>query len=230
MTRPVAENRMRRRALLQAAHVYVLIDAQAPADEFFRLAQSLVQAGADVLQLRDKTIDDRQLLERARVLRSLTRDSSTLFVINDRPDLALLADADGVHVGQEELSVTDVRQLVGPDLLVGVSTHSLRQAHQAVDDRADYIGVGPTFPSTTKAFDSFTGLDLLNQVARQIDLPAFAIGGISLDRMDDVLGAGIRRVAVAGAITGAADPADATRAFVRRLAQAGLRSGATVEE
>src|SRR5690606_32363494 len=102
-----------------------------------------------VLQLRDKRLQDRELLERARRLRELTESTATLFIMNDRPDLALLAGADGVHVGQEELSLSDARAIVGPRLLIGVSTHSLQQARAALADGADYIGVGPTFPSNT---------------------------------------------------------------------------------
>ena len=102
----------------------------------------------------------------------------TLFIINDRPDLAALARADGVHVGQEELSVKDARSIVGPETLVGVSTHSIEQARQAVLDGANYIGVGPTFPSGTKQFEQFPGVELLRAVAAEIRLPAFAIGGI----------------------------------------------------
>ena len=110
---------------LDRAKLYVLIDGRTSAEEFERLAKSLINAGVSVLQLRDKQLDDRTLLDRARLLRSLTRGTATLFVMNDRPDLAVLARADGVHVGQEELSVRQVRQIVGPRMLVGVSTHGV---------------------------------------------------------------------------------------------------------
>jgi len=142
-------------------------------------------------------------------------------VMNDRPDLAALVEADGVHVGQDELPVRDVRRIVGPRMLIGVSTHSLEQARQAVLDGASYIGVGPTFPSRTKAFASFTGLELLREAAAAIRLPAFAIGGITLDRLDDVLATGISRVAVSAAIAQAASPGAAAREFQRRLKAAG---------
>ena len=177
------------------------------AEELKRLAQSVVAAGADVLQLRDKRLDGRQLLERARLLREVTAGTPTLLIVNDRPDVACLARADGVHLGQEDLSVKDARTIVGPESLIGVSTHSIPQARQAVLDGANYLGVGPTFPSGTKPFAEFPGLDLSRAVAAEIRLPAFAIGGIGPGNLAEVLLTGIGRVAVGGAISTAADPA-----------------------
>ena len=177
----------------------------------------MIGAGVDVLQLRDKQLSDRDLVERARRLRVLTRDTQTLFILNDRPDIALLAHADGVHLGQDELSVKDARTVVGPKMLVGVSTHSIEQARQAVLDGANYIGVGPTFPSATKQFDNFPGVQLLRQVAAEIRLPAFAIGGISEENLNEVLATGITRIAVTGAILSAVDPSHAATALKRGL-------------
>ncbi len=202
---------------LERAKLYVLIDGRASAEEFERLVQSLIEAGVSVLQLRDKQLDDRTLLERARVLHTLTRGTDTIFVMNDRPDLAALAQADGVHVGQEELSVKDARTIVGPSALVGVSTHSIEQARRAVFDGANYLGVGPTFPSGTKSFEQFTGVELLRQVAAEIRLPAFAIGGIGRDNLREVLATGFTRVAVSGGILSATDPAEAARELLKQL-------------
>ena len=210
---------------LAGARLYVLIDGRGTAAEFERLVRWLIEAGVDVLQLRDKHLDDRTLLERGRLLSRLTRGSNTLAIVNDRPDLAVLAQADGVHVGQEELTVKDARTIVGPQRLVGVSTHSVDQARQAVLDGANYIGVGPTFPSATKQFPHFPGLDLVAAVAGEIRLPAFAIGGIGPENLDAVLAAGLRRVAVGGAITAAADPAAVARAMKEKLRDESTRNG-----
>ncbi len=196
---------------LAKARLYVLIDGGDSPSHLQITATALVAAGVHVLQLRDKRLDDRQLLQRGRLLCQITRGTDTLLIINDRPDLALLVGADGVHVGQEELSVKDVRTIVGPRAIVGVSTHSLDQARQAVLDGADYIGVGPVFPSGTKSFEQFPGLQLVRQVAHDMRLPAFAIGGITSDNLPQVVAAGLRRVAVAGAITTDADPAAVVR-------------------
>jgi thiamine-phosphate pyrophosphorylase len=198
---------------LANSRLYVLIDGRSSLDEFRQLAQALIAAGVHVIQLRDKKLDDRQLFQRARVLRELTRGTETLFIMNDRPDLAALCRADGVHLGQEDLSIKDARAIVGVDAIIGVSTHTIHQARQAVLDGANYIGVGPTFTSGTKQFEKFPGLEFLRSVAAEIRLPAFAIGGITSDNVSQVLATGFTRVAVSGAIVSAADPA----AVVRQL-------------
>jgi len=176
-----------------------------------------IPAGVSIVQVREKTMPDRELLAHARRVREWTRAAGALFIMNDRPDLAVLADADGVHVGQEELGVREVRRIIGPEKLVGVSTHTLEQARQAVLDGADYIGVGPVFPSSTKQFDSFAGLAFVRQVAAEITLPAFAIGGITAENLGQVLEAGATRVAVSGAICGAENPAEAARQLREQL-------------
>lgn len=204
-------------ARLADARLYVLIDGGKSESDFRALALALVRSGVPILQLREKALSDRELLARARALREITRGADTQFIMNDRPDLAALADADGVHVGQDELTVKDARAIVGPRRLVGVSTHSLEQARQAVLDGADYIGVGPTFPGATKQFDHFPGLELVRTVSAEIRLPAFPIGGITLDNLSDVLGAGASRVCVAAAVCAASDPAAAVSAFRSRL-------------
>ena len=204
---------------LQNARLYVLLDGRPSVGEFERLARGLVQAGVDVIQLRDKKLDDRRLLERARLLRRWTAGSETLLIVNDRPDLTVLAHADGVHVGQEELTVKDARTIVGPEALVGVSTHSLDQARQAVLDGANYVGVGPTFASGTKAFERFPGTELLRAVAAEIRLPAFAIGGITAVNLPEVLAAGFTRIAVSNAILAASDPIAAAKEFRELLAK-----------
>jgi thiamine-phosphate pyrophosphorylase len=202
---------------LAGAQLCVLIDGGLTAEPFAVLAESLVSAGAPMLQLRDKRLADRALLERGQLLREITRGTNTLFIMNDRPDLAVLCDADGVHVGQEELTVKDARRILGAEGLIGVSTHSIEQARAAVLDGADYIGVGPTFPSSTKKFSEFTGTVLLRQVAEEIRLPAFAIGGITADNLAEVLNAGFTRIAVSGAVTNASDPAAAAAQLLERL-------------
>jgi thiamine-phosphate pyrophosphorylase len=204
---------------LAGARLYVLVDGRTSLAEFEAHVAALVATGVGAIQLRDKHLADRELHARARRLRELTCSTKSLFIMNDRPDLAVLAGADGVHIGQEELTVHDARAIVGARMLIGVSTHSLAQARAAVLDGASYIGVGPTFASLTKPFDpaQLTGLDLLRAVAAEIRLPAFAIGGIDCDSLRDVLSTGFTRVAVSGAVASAADPAAAARELLRRL-------------
>ena len=173
--------------------------------------------GVGIVQIREKSLPDRQLLAHARRIREWTREADCLLIMNDRPDLALLCEADGVHVGQDELAVRDARRIVGPDRLVGVSTHSVDEALAAARDGADYIGVGPVFPSTTKQFEAFVGLDLVRAVSLATSLPAYAIGGIHSGNIADVVRAGARGVAVSAALCGAEDPqaaAKSLRAFL----------------
>ncbi len=205
-----------RRGRIAAARLYVLIDGDASADDFETRLDRILAGRPDVLQLRDKSLDDRTLVTRARRLVERCRETEVLAIVNDRPDLALLSDADGVHVGQEELTAADVRRIVGPERLVGVSTHAIDQARRAVDDGADYLGAGPTFPSGTKRFEHFPGLDYLRQVAAEIGLPAFAIGGIGPELVDQVLATGMTRIAVSGSVLRSADPI----ATLERLRQA----------
>lgn len=202
---------------LEHATLYVLLDGGSTLARFSELARDLIDAGVGVLQLRDKQLDDRRLIERARRLRELTHAADTLFIMNDRPDLAALSRADGIHVGQEELSVKDARTIVGPEALIGVSAHSLEQARQAVLDGASYLGVGPTFPSQTKSFDAHTGLELLREVAGEIRLPAFAIGGIDRENVPNVLSTGFHRIAVGNGILNAPCPSSAARELLTLL-------------
>ena len=176
-----------------------------------------VGGGAQVIQLREKGMADRELVELALRVRRITSDADALFIVNDRPDIARLAGADGVHVGQDELSVRDARRIMGPRAVVGVSTHSIEQARQAVLDGANYIGVGPVFASRTKDFADFPGLDLVRQVQSELRLPAFAIGGIDLDNLDEVINAGSPRVAVSSAVCDSDDPRLIAAEFRRRL-------------
>jgi thiamine-phosphate pyrophosphorylase len=207
------------RPTLDDARLYVLLDGRNDAEAFATLARAIIDAGADVVQLRDKRLDDFALLARARQLRALTAGTNTRFILNDRADLSVAADADGVHVGQEDLSVADVRRIVGPNHLVGVSTHSIAQARQAAADGADYLGVGPVFPGETKSFAQYPGLELVRAVSAEIRLPAFAIGGITPDNVAQIVQAGLHRVAVSGAVMNAADPAEAVRSLICKLRQ-----------
>jgi thiamine-phosphate pyrophosphorylase len=156
-------------------------------------------------------------LELATRLREWTLAAGVLFIVNDRPDLAAIVGADGVHLGQDDLPIAKVRRIVGSNALIGVSTHSIEQARQAVLEGADYLGVGPVFASNTKAFTEFPGLDYVRKAAVEIRTPWFAIGGISLDNIGEVTTAGATRVAVSSAIGAAADPASAARELRARL-------------
>ena len=225
------------RLRLRGVNLCVLIDGFNSTEEFAHLAQQLVAADVPMIQLRDKRLSDAELVERARVLVKIARSAdlpspspspprqtsgltgrgTTLAIVNDRADVAATVDADGVHLGQDDLSVKDARSIVGPRKLIGVSTHNIEQARIAVLDGANYLGAGPTFPSSTKEFKGFPGLKFLQQLADEIGLPSFAIGGIEPENLPQVLAAGFERVAVSGAVTQAEKPVDAVRAILNIL-------------
>jgi thiamine-phosphate pyrophosphorylase len=188
------------RERLADARLYLLVTAAHCALGLGRTIREAMEGGVQVIQLREKNLADRELLARAREVRRLTRDAGVLFIMNDRPDIARLAEADGVHVGQDELPVKEARQILGPDALIGISTHNLDQVRQAVLDGASYLGVGPTFPSATKSFADFPGLEFVRQAMAETALPAFVIGGVALQNLEAALAAGARRVAVSHAI------------------------------
>lgn len=214
-----------RRKRLSDARLYLLldvrgkqpIDIRGDLDRVRRLAEETLAGGVDVIQLRDKSATDRELLQAGQIVREATLAAGALFIVNDRADLALALDADGMHVGQEELPVGVVRDLLGPSRLIGLSTHGVEQALAGERDGADYLGVGPTFPSQTKSFAAYPGLSFVRQVASRATIPWFAIGGIDEANLDEALDAGATRVAVASALLNDASPGDAARRLSGRL-------------
>lgn len=168
----------------------------------FRLFKELISAGAGMIQLRDKHYEDKQQLERASRLARLTQHSRTLFTVNDRVDIALAADADAIHLGQEDISVEDARAIAGDRLRIGFSTHSYSQAMKGLEMRPDYISVGPVFASKTKPENKPVGTGLIEKVASRANgIPIVAIGGITHRNLSDVFNAGASGAAVISAIT-----------------------------
>lgn len=208
----------RSRRILRRAGLYVLVDERFGfGRDFENRIRELVEAGVDAIQLRIKGAADRDVISAASALRAATQQSDTLLIVNDRPDIARISGADGVHLGQEEMNVAQARLIVGPDMLIGLSTHTLEQARQGVLAGADYIGIGPVFTSKTKTFRQFVGLDLVEQVTSEIPIATFAIGGITLDRLTYLLEVGVSRIAVSHAIWAAEDAGRAARQFRTKL-------------
>jgi thiamine-phosphate pyrophosphorylase len=200
-----------------SVRLYILLTESLCKKPWLEVAEQAIAGGADCLQLREKNLDGAELLDRARKLAALCRGNNVLCIINDRPDIALLSGADGVHLGQDDLPAREVRKIVGSNKILGVSTHSIEQARQAVLDGADYIGVGPVFRSSTKPRDFLPGLEYARQVVQQIKIPAVAIAGITLDNVDEVLATALRAVAVSSAVIACEDVARAARDFKCRL-------------
>jgi thiamine-phosphate pyrophosphorylase len=180
--------------------------------------RGLLAGGAAAVQVREKAMPDGQRLARAREAVAAAHEAGALAIVNDRPDVAVLAAADGVHVGQDDLAPHEARRIVGPDRLVGVSTHSPEQALAAAEAGANYIGCGPMFQSTTKPQEVVPGPALAAEVVRQVGLPVVAIGGITAENARQVLAAGVRWLAVSGAVCAADDPEAQTRRLVEVIA------------
>jgi thiamine-phosphate pyrophosphorylase len=195
-----------RRRRLEEARLYLVTDARPAA-----FLDAVLAAGVDVLQLREKNAADRAVLEAAQLFRRACDAHGALFVLNDRPDLAAQADADGVHVGQDDAAVEEARRLVGPDVLVGLSTHSREQI--AAADGVDYVAVGPVWATPTKPGRPAVGLELVAAACELARTPFFAIGGIDETNAAEVVATGARRIAVVRAIRDAPDPAAAARAL-----------------
>jgi thiamine-phosphate pyrophosphorylase len=194
------------REKLTNSKLYLLLTgAQCPAALDWTVERAAA-GGVDVVQMREKTLSDRELLARARDLRRWTQKAGVIFIVNDRPDIARLCDADGVHLGQDDMSIMNARRILGSDALIGRSTHTIEQVRQAILDGADYLGIGPVFPSNTKAFEHFPGLEFVSAACAETSLPAFALGGISQANIEQVIDAGAKRIAVGSAIATSADP------------------------
>jgi thiamine-phosphate diphosphorylase len=183
------------------------------------VAEAAIAGGADVLQLRDKEASGGRLYREALQLRKLTRDAKVPFIVNDRLDIALAVDADGVHVGQSDLPASVVRGVMGPGKILGVSVDTVEEAVQAEKDGADYLGVGPVFEARGTKPDAGepVGLDRIARIRRHCRLPIVAIGGINADNVRRVREAGADAVAVISAIVSADDISHATRQLRRLL-------------
>jgi thiamine-phosphate pyrophosphorylase len=198
-----------RRERLRRARLYLVVEAAAE-----HVLPAALRGGVDMVQLRDKRADDEAILRSAARFRSLCDEHAALFWLNDRPDLALAAGADGVHLGQEDLPVAEARDQVGDALLIGLSTHSPAQFDAALDSGADELSVGPVWETPTKEGRPAAGLSYVRYAAEHGgERPWFAIGGITPDNVAEVVAAGASRIVVVRAIRDAADPEAAAAAL-----------------
>lgn len=206
-------------SLPKAPFLYAIVDASMTGSRSLTEWVKLM-AGADrapVLQWRFKGLTDAAALEGAHELRAATREAGVLLFINDRPDLARMVEADGVHVGQEDLDPVDVRRLL-PGFLIGVSTHNARQFEAALESPADYIAVGPVFGTSSKANpDAVVGVEFVSWAASRTDRPVVAIGGLTEANAASVVRAGARGIAVISQVMKSADPGAAARVLARQI-------------
>ena len=198
--------------------LYVILDAGVlRGRDVVEVARAAMDGGADVLQYRDKTGSAREMLRQVERLVPVCRDADVPLIVNDHLDIARLAGAAGVHLGQDDLPVAKARMLAGERMWIGQSTHSVEQLERAAAEPVTYIAVGPVFPTPTKPTYDSIGLSLIREAAQRLRHPWLAIGGIDLTNIDQVLEAGATRVAVVRAVAGAEDITSAARAIKQRL-------------
>jgi len=200
-------------SVLDDARLYFVVEASASD----RLLNEALAGGCDLVQLRDHNASDDELLEAAERFREACDAHGALFVVNDRPEIALQAGADGVHVGQDDLPVDAVRRLVGPDVFIGLSTHAPEQFDAALASDADYLSVGPIWETPTKEGRPAAGLEYVRYAGANATKPWFAIGGIDAQNIDEVVAAGATRAVVVRAIRDAEDPRAVASALKSRL-------------
>ena len=198
--------------------LYVILDRTASHGRDLReILDGVIAGGGRLVQFREKEWPLRRCLPLLEDLRRRARQAGIGLAVNDRLDLALAVEADGLHLGQDDLPASVARRLLPPSMFLGVSTHTVEQARQAEHEGADYVAVGSIFPTATKPESQLVGLDLLREVRGQVRAPLVAIGGITADNAAQVIEAGADGVAVISAVCGARDPAEATRRLLERI-------------
>ncbi|MGC1309505.1 MAG: thiamine phosphate synthase [Phormidesmis sp.] len=201
---------------LMEARTYLVT---APVPDLLGTVESALKGGIAIVQYREKTANDEERLMIARQMLALCHRYDALFIVNDRVDIAAAADADGVHLGQQDLPMASARKILGPDKLVGRSTTNPAEMQRAIDEKADYIGVGPVHETPTKPGKSASGNDYVRYAASHAPMPWFTIGGLNASNLEPTLAAGATRVAVVRALMQADDPAAVARSLVQQTQQ-----------
>ena len=210
---------MTKKDFLHRVRLYVLISNSIATKSVKEASRLVIDGGADAIQLREKTISDSQFITLAREVRDITTKRESLLIINDRIHIAREVNADGVHLGQQDMCALEARDIIGNEKIIGVSTHSITQAKQAQKNGADYIAIGPIYPTSTKDYEPSVGIEIIREISGAVSIPFIAIGAITLDNLDEILKAGASRVAVCSAIIGAKDIYSTTRQFKEKLGE-----------
>lgn len=204
----------KRQQQLYGAHLYLVTS---PHPNLLKIVEGALQGGLTLIQYRDKNTDDNVRIDLAQKLCQLCHRYNALFIVNDRIDLAIAVDADGVHLGQQDLPVNIARQMLGPQRIIGSSTTNPEEMAKAIKAGADYIGVGPVYATPTKQGKAAAGLDYVRYAAKNSPIPWFAIGGIDITNLEEVLGAGAERISIVRAIMQAEQPTLTTQYFLSQL-------------
>ena len=210
---------MTKKDFLHRIRLYVLISSNIAKKSVKETARLVIDGGADAVQLREKTISDSKFISLAREVRDITTKRGSLLIINDRVHVVRKVNADGIHLGQQDMSALEARNIIGDEKIIGVSTHSITQARQAQKDGADYIAIGPIYPTSTKDNEPSVGIEIIHEISEAVSIPIIAIGAITLENLDGVLKAGASRIAVCSAIIGSKDIYSSTRQFKEKLGE-----------
>ena len=207
-----------RRIKLETSRLYLCTGIRDGGEDLTRFLEAVLSNGVDIVQMREKEASEGEIRDAAKVFRRLTDEHAALFVMNDDPDLAVSTDADGVHLGQEDMSPEKAREILGDEFLIGRSTHSPDELQRALDEPVDYVGVGPVNETPTKPGRGGVGVDYVSYAAANATKPFFVTGGMNIETIPAVLHAGASRVVVVRAITEAADPGAAAKELRALLA------------
>ncbi len=205
------------RESLHGVRLYVLIGSDIATKSVEETARLVIDGGADAIQLREKTISDEEFISQAREIHDIAAQRGILLIINDRVNVAKEVNAEGVHLGQYDIGISEARDVIGNEKIIGVSTHNVEQAKQAQKEGADYIAIGPVYPTSTKINEPPVGLEVVQEVAEKINIPFVVIGAIALKNLDEVLKTGATRVAVCSAIISSKDILSSTKQFKDKL-------------
>ena len=197
--------------------LYVLVSSCQCSGSLRETVRAIIAGGADAIQLREKDTPDKALVAMAAEIRELTDETGRIFIVNDRPDIAAIVGADGVHLGQDDLPIAEARRMLRPGAIIGRSTHSAAQVRTAANEGADYIAVGPMFETTTKDAGPPVGPALLTEAMALTEIPLVPVGGIDTDNAGQLIEAGATRIAVSAAVCAAADPKAAAEKLLKMM-------------
>ncbi|MCX5696101.1 MAG: thiamine phosphate synthase [Candidatus Omnitrophica bacterium] len=206
-----------RRKLLEKSRLYLILDKDVFKRSVLDTARKLAKSGVDMIQLRDKSSFPEVLLEEAILLNQELKNTPTLFIVNDNPDIAKLSGSDGLHIGQKDIPIQEARRLLGRNKIIGVSCSNLKQALKAQKEGADYIGIGPIFKTKTKRDCQPIGLKGLSGLSQRIKIPVFAIGNINRINLKKIVASGINRIALCRAILSSKDSFRSASFFATKL-------------
>ena len=206
-----------KKKLLKKSRLYVIIDKEVCARKSLLDLVRQIKSGTKIIQCRDKSSRKEEVLKTTCLLRKSLKNCHTLFIVNDYLDVARISDCDGIHLGQGDTSLKVARKILGRDKIIGISCHNLKEAQAAQENGADYISIGPIFSTSLKPDYKPGGLNLIKKVAKKINIPVFAIGGIDESNIKQVLSCGAKRVAVCRAVCSAKNPDKAVRIFNKYL-------------